>query len=339
MKSYSTSSDFYPRPPRGGRPRTFCTVHQASSYFYPRPPRGGRRLFLRLLCGGFRFLSTPSARRATRRPFEHGGQKPRFLSTPSARRATVPLGFGVGKVLISIHALREEGDVGRNLVADLVVISIHALREEGDLLRFTRTPGAILFLSTPSARRATRPTISTTPSGSYFYPRPPRGGRRLFLRLLCGGFRFLSTPSARRATWMVWRSSVSVVNFYPRPPRGGRPSRPSPSQISLHFYPRPPRGGRRLAGLLRSPPCKFLSTPSARRATYGLCGHIGSNVISIHALREEGDAYAKMWNEWFRDISIHALREEGDPRVVFIINQFVIISIHALREEGDNPEK
>ena len=133
MKSYSTSSDFYPRPPRGGRPRTFCTVHQASSYFYPRPPRGGRRLFLRLLCGGFRFLSTPSARRATRRPFEHGGQKPRFLSTPSARRATVPLGFGVGKVLISIHALREEGDVGRNLVADLVVISIHALREEGDV--------------------------------------------------------------------------------------------------------------------------------------------------------------------------------------------------------------
>ena len=35
-------------------------------------------------------------------------------------------------------------------------------------------------------------------------------------------------------------------------------------------------------------------------------------MISIHALREEGDAYAKMWNEWFRDISIHALREEGD---------------------------
>ena len=35
---------------------------------------------------------------------------------------------------------------------------------------------------------------------------------------------------------------------------------------------------------------KFLSTPSARRATN--CGHIGHNAvyISIHALREEGDS-------------------------------------------------
>ena len=55
------------------------------------------------------FLSTPSARRATRDSFtelDNGG----FLSTPSARRATMrfsPLCFDVG---ISIHALREEGD-------------------------------------------------------------------------------------------------------------------------------------------------------------------------------------------------------------------------------------
>ena len=33
-----------------------------------------------------------------------------FLSTPSARRATSVLLFGVQQVLISIHALREEGD-------------------------------------------------------------------------------------------------------------------------------------------------------------------------------------------------------------------------------------
>ena len=80
-----------------------------------------------------------------------------FLSTPSARRATdapLLLQYGVG---ISIHALREEGDVifGGCLIDDLnfyprpprggrqgqqhnghskTRISIHALREEGDAL-------------------------------------------------------------------------------------------------------------------------------------------------------------------------------------------------------------
>ena len=33
--------------------------------------------------------------------------------------------------------------------------------------------------------------------------------------------------------------------------------------------------------------------------------------ISIHALREEGDESAKIYDNTF-DISIHALREEGD---------------------------
>ena len=35
------------------------------------------------------------------------------------------------------------------------------------------------FLSTPSARRATSVYLSLMPSFSYFYPRPPRGGRPL----------------------------------------------------------------------------------------------------------------------------------------------------------------
>jgi len=33
----------------------------------------------------------------------------------------------------------------------------------------------------------------------------------------------------------------------------------------------------------------FLSTPSARRATFGKALHHGGCSISIHALREEGD--------------------------------------------------
>ena len=34
-----------------------------------------------------------------------------------------------------------------------------------------------IFLSTPSARRATTASLVSTAAGSYFYPRPPRGGR------------------------------------------------------------------------------------------------------------------------------------------------------------------
>ena len=57
---------------------------------------------------------------------------------------------------ISIHALREEGDnlrSGHGLIA--VVISIHALREEGDGIEWVASYVENIFLSTPSARRAT----------------------------------------------------------------------------------------------------------------------------------------------------------------------------------------
>ena len=57
---------------------------------------------------------------------------------------------------ISIHALREEGDVMLYfLISHLIVISIHALREEGDPGRSGETFLRTAFLSTPSARRAT----------------------------------------------------------------------------------------------------------------------------------------------------------------------------------------
>ena len=78
----------------------------------------------------------------------------------------------------------------------------------------------------------------------------------------------------------------------------------------------------------------FLSTPSARRATF--CGGSGGSgwPISIHALREEGDAYEPFHLREKIEISIHALREEGDEcREHAGRNQ--CISIHALREEGD----
>ena len=78
-----------------------------------------------------------------------------FLSTPSARRATE---FAVNVVRdpdISIHALREEGDRSASDDLGQLVISIHALREEGDAS-----------------------VKASSQISNYFYPRPPRGGRR-----------------------------------------------------------------------------------------------------------------------------------------------------------------
>ena len=56
-----------------------------------------------------KFLSTPSARRATRAMNLHMAVLS-FLSTPSARRATDLLTQALQAASISIHALREEGD-------------------------------------------------------------------------------------------------------------------------------------------------------------------------------------------------------------------------------------
>ena len=104
----------------------------AYTYFYPRPPRGGRPAVYNAMIAASQFLSTPSARRATRLSLKCR-EPALFLSTPSARRATLDEKT-IEKVLhISIHALREEGDF------DLVI---------------GNTPFQ-LFLSTPSARRAT----------------------------------------------------------------------------------------------------------------------------------------------------------------------------------------
>ena len=126
-------------------------------------------------------------------------------------------------------------------------ISIHALREEGDVSWATSPSLRSAFLSTPSARRATIVLFNLDFSGSEpdFYPRPPRGGRRglrntfisrsVFLSTpsarratcsqdssMCWYFEFLSTPSARRATRQLCDRLCNQSDFYPRPPRGGR---------------------------------------------------------------------------------------------------------------------
>ena len=183
-----------------------------TQHFYPRPPRGGRRSRNSSFGKSKVFLSTPSARRATTRGLRRSCRGP-----------------------ISIHALREEGDVQHHANVFDLAISIHALREEGDL------------------------------------PRPPRGGRP-------GPFR--------------WPFSTPGISIHALREEGDRCSGQAAGPAA-DFYPRPPRGGRRLNGKTQILPLKFLSTPSARRATLLSFLWPITVTISIHALREEGDAMCR----------------------------------------------
>ena len=126
-------------------------------------------------------------------------------------------------------------------------ISIHALRGEGDLDLSKRGLASGIFLSTPSAGRATLPSKGAAEDPADFYPRPPRGGRR------------------------------QLEAFYL-----------AAVTISIHAL----RGeGDRTKPTARTAPKKFLSTPSAGRATAPSDLPFLHTKISIHALRGEGDYF------------------------------------------------
>ena len=192
------------------------------------------------------------------------------------------------------------------------IISIHALREEGDASSSLDIFLSSLFQSTPSARRATRtrprnfrfPAISihalreesdsTHRTASYgstdFNPRPPRGERQQLQSYARTAKLFQSTPSARRATAVLIVYICVFVDFNPRPPRGGRPGRQNHTtrkdDISIHAL-REEGDQHRLRCRRRT--AAFQSTPSVGKAT-GQAQDPGTRqAISIRNLHMEGD--------------------------------------------------
>ena len=308
------TSDFYPRPPGGGRPfrprRWKCCATQflstpsgwratpAFALSVPRcPPISIHALrvegdveLIKLFQASRYFYPRPpgGGRQSTKSPRQ---RRRRFLSTPSGWRATI-------KVI-------------NHRIADL--ISIHALRVEGDL--FVKILWLVnnLFLSTPSGWRATR--------DNYIY--------RCIVGISIHALRVEGDALPHAAHQLI------LPYFYPRPPGGGRRD----CDTCLYnnpcdFYPRPPGGGRRLLGVpyfshseisihaLRVEGdseaseefiklAKFLSTPSGWRATVDFFEKNVAKVISIHALRVEGDIPQQDLYKMV-EISIHALRVEGD---------------------------
>ena len=334
LPSLSRMAYFYPRPLRGGRP--FCrslpsqpfaiSIHALCEEgdqnsprgflcplnFYPRPLRGGR-------------------------PANHPPQHllhQRFLSTPSARRATSHRPGEPRGADISIHALCEEGDPQcrkRNHQDRRFLSTPSARRATNGLVAFAT---GYTFLSTPSARRATGCPTDRRPSSRNFYPRPLRGGRHnsrspskpchyFYPRPLRGG-----RPTAHTRWFLCIRISIHALceegDFFLK----------SMVQYNHNFYPRPLRGGRP-GNTGRSLWAKtFLSTPSARRATLCDVADCLGYRISIHALCEEGDAFVPsslVCSSYFypRPLRGGRLADEDHRGWVFLI------SIHALCEEGD----
>ena len=169
------------------------------------------------------FLSTPSARRATGRSCVGLGSPCNFYPRPPRGGRHRRLREHFVRRIISIHALREEGDRAHDAGRDqrehfyprpprggrpgdvlqlgaVTIISIHALREEGDWQIVCRFGQSLQFLSTPSARRATIAFI------------------------VFGCLADISIHALREEGDPARLSEVpeDSLYFYPRPPRGGR---------------------------------------------------------------------------------------------------------------------
>ena len=175
-KQSSNSSNFYPRPPRGGRPADGLLLLRAEEISIHALREEGDRC-TRWSSSGY-WISIHALR-------EEGDKKTSYyinwwrISIHALREEGDVRNARPGVLSwISIHALREEGDLTkRNGEMKSLSISIHALREEGDVTVPFQQADAELFLSTPSARRATASGVAVVSGIGYFYPRPPRGGR------------------------------------------------------------------------------------------------------------------------------------------------------------------
>ena len=178
--------------------------------------------------------------------------------------------------------------------------------------------GTCAFLSTPSARRATfkvlpqkscRHKISIHALREEGDTSSPTQIQHITI--------FLSTPSARRATV----SRRRCLRFH------------------LYFYPRPPRGGRLVMRMIASVSTLFLSTPSARRATSMLSAYFATSFISIHALREEGDAFGSLSSSEFRYFYPRPPRGGRLQDVVNFIQLFKFLSTPSARRATAKTEK
>ena len=207
-----------------------------------------------------------------------------FLYSPCGWRALAPPAAVLAPELISIHALRVEGDRPPFPLRLRRCISIHALRVEGDRAgTFTASISRYFYPRPPGGGRQQRRRILT--AFFHFYPRPPGGGRLVKKVAPNARLRFLSTPSGWRATRRADdRAAGGRISIHALRVEGVDRGLRFPS-IPFYFYPRPPGGGRPAGVLPSGSVLCLLSSPSVWRATLRLGRCCSHPRISIHALR------------------------------------------------------
>ena len=168
------------------------------------------------------------------------------------------------------------------------------------------------FQSTPSVKRVTAWPCAKNPPSAIFQ----------------------STPSVKRVTRAGLPNTLNFCYFNPHPLWRGWPLYLSHSSYFSYFNPHPLWRGWHDLGRWKFLLPQFQSTPSVKRVTLFNSVWVGSFVISIHTLCEEGDLLMiqrdrrlhhfnphPLWRGWLVDLSTMLL--------------LVPISIHTLCEEGD----
>ena len=215
--------------------------------FYPRPPRGGRR-YTRTLCA-LKFANFyPRPPRGGRPPSAIlvVGYLNFYPRPPRGGRLSSVIRHTSRRLFLSTPSARRATDPARNQFL-YKEISIHALREEGD-----RDPRGLLS------------------GDADFYPRPPRGGRpasdgckkctgEISIHALREEGDSIATTLLGKAAGIsihALREEGDLTNF----------SKPEDLvKISIHALRE--EGDNNILDLLNKYK-KFLSTPSARRATH-----------------------------------------------------------------------
>ena len=106
------------------------------------------------------------------------GAEVSFLSTSPARGTTGEVLYNAWREAISIHVPREGDDgVGIDSARTVLDISIHVPREGDDSCCRMESNGQKISIHVPREGDDLQ-AIGSAPGLAYFYPRPPRGGRR-----------------------------------------------------------------------------------------------------------------------------------------------------------------
>ena len=148
-----------------------------------------------------------------------------------------------------------------------------------------------MFLSTPPSRVATKSAGLLARDTQSFYPRHPRGWRRVTVADLTGEKEFLSTPPSRVATCFKMTC-------------------PCKDCVSIHAT---LAGGDLKSGATRILQKLFLSTPPSRVATAQRFRLDDTTEVSIHATLAGGDG-CTFSPAPAKSVSIHATLAGGDLR-------------------------